>query len=228
MDEVQAPLADGRRAHIVFTDRGDGDLRIDASPDERDRRRGLVAPGGWTALRQVHGATVVEVAVPGQHHGVEADAAITAASGAPIAVQTADCAPIAMVAHGGAIGVVHAGWRGLLAGVIAEAAGRLALVADGPYRAVLGPCIHAECYEFSEPDLAGLADRFGPSVRARTSDGAPALDVPAAVAAATSELGIELDLTRWGCTACGGRWFSHRARAEPERQVIVAWIDDPR
>jgi polyphenol oxidase len=224
-------LASGRLAHLVFTDRDAGDLRIGAPRAERDARRSALAPGAWTALRQVHGASVVEVHAPGQHHGVEADAAVTAISNAPLAVQTADCAPIALLAHGGAVGVVHAGWRGLMAGVVAEAANRLAGLAEGPYLAVLGPCIHPECYAFSEPDLAVLVDRFGPGVRGETSDGAPALDVPAAVAASVAELAIELDIeldtSRTACTACGGRWFSHRARGERARQALVVWIEDP-
>jgi polyphenol oxidase len=219
------PLGDGRRARLVFTDRSHGDLRIGVASAERDQRRAAVAPGPWTALRQVHGAAVVEVHTPGQHHGVEADAAVTAVSDAPLAVQTADCAPIALIAEGGAVGVVHAGWRGLADGVVAEAVSRLARLAGGPYRAVLGPCIHAECYEFGDADLETLVDRFGPSVRSVTSAGGSALDLPAAVEVALSELDVPLDASPSACTSCGGNWYSHRARQEVERQVLVAWIE---
>jgi polyphenol oxidase len=223
---VKVQLADGRQAHLVFTDRSHGDLRNGALAPVRDARRAAIAPLPWTSLTQVHQAAVVEVTASGEHAGVEADAAVTSVTGAVLAVQTADCAPIAVIAHGGALAVVHAGWRGLLAGVVDEALGRLRRLAAGPYRAVLGPCIHPECYEFSEPDLSLLVDRFGPAVRSTTADGRPAFDLPAAAVAALTELDVEVDLSNSSCTACDQRWFSHRARGELDRQVLVAWIEE--
>src|SRR4051794_17563047 len=83
--------------HTVFTSADDGDLRIDAPPDALDRRRRAIAPAPWTWLHQVHGAEVVVVHTPGDHAGAEADAAVTAATGAVLAVQTADCASILLV-----------------------------------------------------------------------------------------------------------------------------------
>jgi polyphenol oxidase len=177
----------------------------------------------------VHGAAVVEVTEPGEHAGAEADAAVSAATGAVLAVQTADCAPLALVADGGAIGVVHAGWRGLLDGVVERAVGRLRGLAPGPYRALLGPCIGPECYEFGIEDLEAMVQRFGPEVRSATREGRPALDLRVAAAAALAELETtletRLDDRSVACTACGGRWFSHRARGETERQALVAWIE---
>ena len=55
-------------------------------------------------MHQVHGATVVRVAEPGGGAGLEADAAVTAASGAVLAVQVADCAPVALVGSNGVVG----------------------------------------------------------------------------------------------------------------------------
>lgn len=227
MAEVVATLADRRRARIVFTEARHGDLGIDAPPGERDARRHAVVPGPWTALRQVHGAEVVRVEAAGQHHGAAADAAVTASSASPIAVQTADCAPIALLAEGGAVGVVHAGWRGLVSGVVERAVAALTELAGPPVRAVLGPCIHPECYEFADPELAAMVRRFGEGVRATTAAGTPALDLPNAVRLALEEVEVPLDTSHCTCTACGGRWFSHRARGETARQVLVAWIEDP-
>lgn len=221
-------LQDGRHARIVFTDRSVGDLGQGSAGADLDRRRSQVAPWPWTTLQQVHGATAVIVEHPGAMQDAPADAAVTSCSGAVLAVQTADCAPIALVAEAGAIGVVHAGWRGLAAGVIPAAVDALRRLADGPCRAVLGPCIGPECYEFGTADLDLLAERFGPDVRSATSDGRPALDLRAAVAAALAEVGVPLDDRAVACTACGGRWFSHRARGEVERQVVAAWIESAR
>ena len=210
----------------MFTDRSQGDLGRHVPAAQLDRRRASIAPLPWTSLDQVHGAVVVQVSHPGHQHDVEADAAITTVSGAALSIQTADCAPIALVAEGGAIAVVHAGWRGLAEGVIERAVTELRSIAAGPYRALLGPCIGAECYEFGEGDLEPLIDIFGSAIGSATTAGRPALDLPAAVDVALQREGIVVDRGLWGCTACGGRWYSHRARQEHQRQALVAWIEE--
>lgn len=219
-------LADGRQAHLVFTSRADGDLAVGSGDPALDDRRRAIAPTPWTWLRQVHGAEVVQVDRPGAHAGVEADAAVTTTSGCVLAVHTADCAPIAVVADDGGLAVIHAGWRGLMAGVVEHAVGVLDALVGGGRAAVLGPCIHPECYEFSEFDLAAVEHRFGPAVRAETADGRPALDVPAASAVALGLAGVPLAGSSPGCTACGSGWYSHRARGDSGRQALVAWIED--
>jgi copper oxidase (laccase) domain-containing protein len=164
------------------------------------------------------------VTAPGEHAGRGADAAVTATPGCTLAVRTADCAPIVLVGER-AVGVVHAGWRGLAAGVVARAAAAMGELGDAPVEAHLGPCIRPGCYEFGETDLEGVAARFGPGVRATTTWGSPALDLPAAVAAALEEVGVERLHDTAGCTACDRRWFSHRARGEPQRVATLAWIE---
>ena len=207
-----------------FTDARDGDLAIGVDPAELLARRDALADGvAWTWLRQVHGAEVVVVDRPGAHAGAEADAAVTVTPGVVLAVQTADCAPILLSGPAG-IGVVHAGWRGLVAGVVAAAAGALESLGAPPVRAVLGPCIRGRCYEFGEPELTEIADRFGPSVRTRTAWDAPALDLAAGVAAACAELGLALE-DAGTCTACSPHHFSHRARGDLGRQALVARFD---
>lgn len=226
MDERIVALADGRRTHLVFTGVADGDLSVSSGDPALASRRAAIAPAPWTWLRQVHGIDVVVVDAAGEKAGTEADAVVTVASGAAVAVHTADCAPIAVVADDGGLAVVHAGWKGLLAGVVERAVAELDRLVGGPRAAVLGPCIHPECYEFSDFDLAALEHRFGPAARGRTSDGRPAFDLPAAVAVALGELGVPLASSSPACTACGDGWYSHRARGEAGRQALVAWIED--
>ena len=171
----------------------------------------------------MHGSTVVVVDAPGQHAGAAADAAVTATPGCTLAVRTADCAPVILVGRR-SVGLVHAGWRGLLDGVVSAAAAAMAALDDPPAAAHLGPCIRAGCYEFAGPERAVLAERFGPAVLATTVWGTPAVDLPAAVAAAVAEVGVPALADTAGCTACDHRWYSHRGHGDVERFATVAWI----
>jgi YfiH family protein len=177
----------------------------------------------WTWLRQVHGAGVVVVEEPGQFAGAVADAAVTSVPGAALAVGSGDCAPVALLADG-AVGVVHAGWRGLVTGVIPAAVAALRGLGATDIRAVLGPCIHAGCYEFGEADLDGAAAVLGDCVRGRTTAGTPALDVPAAVAGGLAAAGVGRVEDVGVCTACSTDHWSYRARGDRSRQALVAWL----
>jgi YfiH family protein len=198
---------------------------VDGDPTDLARRRTALADPPWTWLRQVHGGRVVTVGRPGDAAGEEADGAVTAVSGAVLAVHTADCGPVALIADGGAVAVAHAGWRGLVAEVVPTAVGRLAHAGPGPVRAVVGPLIGPECYEFGSDDLRVLSQRLGTTVAARTASGAPALDLRAAIRSALAGAGVEQVDFVGGCTACGADAFSHRARGDRGRQALLVWID---
>ncbi len=190
---------------------------------------------------QVHGGTVIVVAprtrrvvpITGSVETVHAVAAGTGdalVSGAPrvaVAVLTADCASIALGSPEGIFGAVHAGWRGLVAGVVEEAVAAMGSLGATDVVGALGPCIHPECYEFSEPDLDRVAARYGEAVRGRTSSGRPALDLPAAVSAALAGAGVRQVPGVAACTACAGNYFSHRARHDRGRQALVVWSAGP-
>ena len=177
----------------------------------------------WTWLRQVHGTDVVVVRAPGEHAGARADAAVTATPGAALAVGAGDCAPVVLLGQG-AVGVVHAGWRGLVAGVIPAAVAALRALGAADIRAVLGPCIRPGCYEFGAADLDRAAAVLGDGVRGRTATGAPALDVPAAVASALGAAGVRRIEDVGVCTACSAGHWSYRARGDRQRQALVAWL----
>jgi polyphenol oxidase len=151
---------------------------------------GLPVPTDWVWLRQVHGAAVHEAGGPTPpEEPPVADAAVTAIRGLPLAIVTADCAPV-VLANDDAIGVVHAGHRGLLAGVIEAAVTRVRGLGEGEVHAFLGPCIRPLRYEFGARDLEVLASRLGDEVKGRTRDGRPALDIPAAVRIALCRAGV--------------------------------------
>lgn len=212
----------GRTSHHRFTTREHGDLAI-GSVDVAARRAAIVDLP-WTWLRQVHGPRVVTVTAPGEHAGAEADAAVTAVSGAVLAVQVADCAPVVLLADG-VVGVAHAGWRGLVAGVLPATVEAMRALGAGQVQALLGPCVHPGCYEFGEAALTEVGSALGRQVAGRTASGRPALDVPAAVAASLASVGVPVDRSSSTCTACtpDGHW-SHRARADVERQAALAWL----
>lgn len=103
---------------------------------------GLDTEPGW--LTQVHGKAV---RLAGDTAPVEADAAIARDPGATVAVLTADCLPILLCAdQGDEIAAVHAGWRGLAAGIVAETIARME---TPPARllAWLGPAISQPAFE---------------------------------------------------------------------------------
>jgi YfiH family protein len=167
---------------------------------------------------------VVTVTAPGEHAGAEADAAVSDVAGCVLAVRTADCAPVVLLGQA-AVGVVHAGWRGLEAGVVEAAVASLRDLGDEPQRAHLGPCIRPGCYEFAGPELDRLVQRFCPAVRSSTTGGTVGVDLPAAVRAALAATGVTDVRDEAGCTACDRRWFSHRARAEQERFATTVWLE---
>ncbi|MDP8938423.1 MAG: polyphenol oxidase family protein [Actinomycetota bacterium] len=215
-------------ASVRFTGRAEGDMGhggryvLDVEPDVEARRRAVVdAP--WTWLRQVHGADVVEVRGPGDGAGTRADAAVTTEAGCALAVLTADCAPVALSSPEGVIGVAHAGWMGLLAGVLERTVDRMRALGASEVAAVVGPCIRAECYEFGTEHLDRVAARLGEGVRGTSATGTPALDVPAAARSALATVGVSDVVEAGRCTACDPDYFSWRAGGEMARQAVVAW-----
>ncbi len=213
-----------------FTDRADGDFAVDAEPVALARARARVAPGTWTWLRQVHGADVVVVGEPGAHAGAAADAAVTAVPGAVLAVNTADCAGVLLAGpspSGVVVGAAHAGWRGLHRGVLEATVEAMRDLGAERVHWCLGPCISPSRYEFGGDDLELVVARYGDVVRGVTSDGAPALDLRAGVAAALDAAGALGPADRAvECTASDPRFYSWRARKDAGRQTAAIWSTD--
>jgi hypothetical protein len=212
-------LAGGIR--VRSTGYGQGDLGGDGPEVERRRRAVVELP--WSVLEQVHGARVLLVERPGAGSGEAADAAVTTSGGAALAVLTADCAPVALASPEKILGIVHAGWRGLRAGVLESAVQAMRRLGATRVEAVIGPCIHPCCYAFGTAELDQLEGRYGPSVRASDRDGKPALDLPAGVRAALHTSGVELAGDADVCTSCSDSHWSWRRAATDRRQATVAW-----
>lgn len=157
---------------------------------------------------QTH-STIVNRAQAGSR-GIPGDALWTDEPGVPIVVLGADCVLIALARANGdapALAVLHAGWRGLVDGIVEAAAGAL----GGRLAAIVGPAIGPCCYEVGE-DVAGrFRDRFGPGIVSRGK-----LDLWTAAELAAREAGAteveRLDL----CTACRpDLFFSERRTGRP-------------
>lgn len=167
----------------------------------------------WATVTQVHGAAVVEASEPGNLG--EADAMVTTQPGLPLAVGTADCVPV-IIEGPGAVAVVHAGWRGVVAGVVR--AGIDAMIAAGaqPERAAIGPAIGECCFEVG-PEVADQLARWVGT----TSWGTTSIDL---VGAIVDQLG-PLDVWRSeSCTFTSQSLFSYRRDHTDSRQTAVAWL----
>jgi len=137
-------LSEGPFASLNLGDHVGDDPECVARNRARVRDRlGLSAEPLW--LRQVHGCEVAQVSEAAA--GCAADAAVARGAGQVCAVMTADCLPVLLCDRGGrAVAAVHAGWRGLAAGVL-EAA--VAALGSSPDRVLawLGPAIGPDAFE---------------------------------------------------------------------------------
>jgi polyphenol oxidase len=182
-------------------------------------------------LNQVHGADVLHVTKPGEHDGVRGDSLVTTAPNLVLGVWHGDCASVTFAGHttggSGVLGVAHAGWRGLVGGVLDATAASMRNMGAVTVAAEIGPHIGPCCYEFGRADLATVAESVGVEpayLTGRTRYGQPALDVAAAARAALAR--HDITVTSVGpCTGCDAATFwSHRARRESGRQVTAAWM----
>lgn len=170
---------------------------------------------------------MVVVPAPGMGVGREGDALVSRHPRAALAVFTADCAPVALASPEGVIGVAHAGWRGLVAGVLGHTVAAMRALGAGWIEAALGPCIHPGCYDFGAAELEAVVGVAGPGARGRTGGGGLALDLPGAVRGALGAAGVDLVTQVDRCTACSPELFSFRASGDSQRQAAVIWLAQP-
>ncbi len=210
----------GRRGGVSdgpFSSLNLGALTADQPANVAENRRRLVdAVGGdgetATMAWQVHGADVREVTAepssgiflrPGEEPFPKSDGLVTSVPGRTMTLLTADCLPIAIArADGGRLALLHAGWRGLEAGIAeagATSVGGEALAAVGPGA---GPC----CYEVGEDVASRLRARFGDDV---IREGRA--DLWLCAERALRQAGVESVAVAGECTICTPeRYFSHR------------------
>ncbi|MPZ54106.1 MAG: hypothetical protein GEU79_15475 [Acidimicrobiia bacterium] len=200
---------------VVFSESSDGDLRtVDARRSLASR---LGISGDWATVRQTHGAGV-RFAQAGGDQG-ESDALITGPNGPPIAVFTADC--VGIVARGDKhVAVIHAGWRGIVSGVVESLRREFDERGDRVHGAWIGPSIGPCCYEVGDE----VTTRFPPSCRTETTWGTSAVDL---WKAAEERLGADEVWTARICTRHESGWWSYRKDGTRSRMAAVAWAGEP-
>lgn len=165
--------------------------------------------GGGEGLPQADGQVVATVG------GAEGEAASTAASWLAPLVLVADCLPVAIAGPGG-IGMLHCGWRPLVAGIIG--AGTTAIAARA---AAIGPGIGPCCFEVGEEVHAAFAGfALGPGIKRGRN-----LDLPEIAARLLARAGVT-HIERSGiCTRCDAdNFYSHRRDgARAGRQAGLVW-----
>jgi YfiH family protein len=175
--------------------------------ENRDRVRAEAGAARLAQGRQVHGA---RVAVESQGI-VEADGQATARRGVAPTVLVADCLPIALVSPE-AVAMLHAGWRGLAEGVVAEGVAALRGLGASRIAAAIGPGAGPCCYEVGDE----VRSVFGCDGQTIDLKAIAREHLQAAGAGEVHDVGI--------CTICDERFFSHRReRGLTGRQAGVVW-----
>jgi YfiH family protein len=195
--------------------------------DVLDRWWALGRAAGATRIvhgHQVHGAVVRvhDDGSPGLHVAPATDGHVTRTPGVLLAVSVADCVPVAVVDPGTrAVALLHAGWRGVAAGILERGLQVLAERMQVPAEDVhvhLGPAICGRCYEVGPEVHRGLG---------LTEPATPeAVDLRAVLADRALAAGVRGDRLSAStlCTRCGDApFFSHRG-GRPERQIAFLGV----
>lgn len=195
----------------------------DAAAVTENNRRMLsvfdVTPEQAATAWLVHGRSVAVVdRADAGHHRTNVDAILTRERGLALTMRFADCVPV--VVHDrvrGAIGLAHAGWRGVAANVVAATLDAMREAFGSDPRDVwagIGPCIGVDKYRVG-PDVIATVAAACPAdvpIAQHQPDGSVHLDLNAAVAAQLRACGVIHVEDSKVCTATRtDEWFSHRA-----------------
>jgi hypothetical protein len=240
-----APGLESQGLLVAFTERAGGvsdgpfrglNLGLKSGDDPamvmENRRRLILALGipEFACPRQAHSANIAQVSPESAGKGfadpAEAfpatDALVTSSPGVPIAVLAADCIPVAIAdPSSGKVAVIHAGWRGVAAGMVRVALGQFA----DPSRteAVVGPGVGPDHYEVGEDVAAAVSAGSAGGAVTRREGERLLLDLPGTVARTLENLGVKRVERADQCTACqSDRFFSYRRDGRTGRQALIA------
>jgi polyphenol oxidase len=187
----------------------------------------LDATGQRTVIhsRQVHENRVAEwfdPLPPGVLHVSGYDAHVTDRPGVLLSVSIADCVPVFLVAEGSrAVGMVHAGWRGVAASIVERSIESLTArtgESEGSLWLHCGPSICGTCYEVGPEVHAGVRPGEAPPGEAEP------IDLRQAIAERATAAGLSLDriTSSSHCTLCGpSDFFSHRGGSKGRQMGVL-------
>jgi hypothetical protein len=198
---------------------GDDPAHVAENRARLRRELGLPAEPLW--LTQVHGIAVAE----GQ--GADADASVAFGPGTVCTVMTADCLPLLLCDRAGTrVAAVHAGWRGLLAGVIEAAVARLD-TSGAELLVWLGPAIGPDAFEVGDEvraafvaEDAAAAAAFRPSPAGRWL-----ADIYALARRRLARCGVNAVYGGELCTYHDAeRFYSYRRDGVTGRMASLIWL----
>jgi YfiH family protein len=183
--------------------------------------------------KQVHGVNCVEVNTAQQECG-EVDALWTRQENFPIAVVTADCVPLFLMRKDQtAVAAIHAGWRGTFARItevffknLQKTEGKK-FTDPAEWKALLGPCIRACCYEVSADLIEQFAQEFSPLARSKIEPTPRHLDLIALNRSSLESMGLSEIEVHPDCTFCkkdaqgNEQYFSYRRGDRGSRQYSM-------
>jgi YfiH family protein len=195
-----------------------------AVADNRERLRAALGVRGLVFMRQVHG-DVVAVVDDVREQPPEADALVTSTPGLALVVLVADCTPVLLSDRAaGVVAAVHAGRRGLAAGVLPAAIAAMSRLRARPERmhALVGPSICPEHYEVPA-EMRDEVERDAPGSAASTAAGTPAIDVRAGLLRQLHDAGLQHWQVLPQCTAEDPHYYSYRRDGTTGRFAGVVW-----
>ncbi len=201
----------------------------DHDPGVDENRRAVIqslrmkAKPRW--LRQVHGSQCVDAARV--EDGVQADASVTFDTDNSCVIMTADCLPVVFTSIAGdRAGAAHAGWRGLVGGVLEATIAALDTPPEELF-AWIGPAISGAVYEVDAPVRDAFLHEQPQDESAFVSNrpGHWLADLPMLAAARLNRVGIHHVSSAELCTyAEESRFYSYRRDGSTGRMATFIWL----
>jgi len=182
----------------------------------------LDLPGEPVWLEQIHSNRAVSAVKTESLQ--QADASYTAEAGVVCAVMTADCLPLLVcAADGSQVAAIHAGWRGLLAGVVANT---LSAMQDNELLVWLGPAIGPDCFEVGVEVRDAFVQKSAAFMTAfkQQSNGKWLADIYQLARIDLATLGIDKIYGGGFCTVTEQeRFYSYRRDKQTGRMATLIW-----
>ena len=206
-----------------------GDEPVTVAANRRGLSQALELPSEPLWLRQIHGTQVVEAdrARSGTSHEIQADGSVTSVPGTVCVVMTADCLPVLLCDRAGTrVAALHAGWRGLVAGVL-EAGVAAMHCPPEQLMAWIGPAIGPTAFEVGDEVRAACVDH-DPAAGScfEASNQRWLADLPTLARQRLGSAGVgSVHGGRWCTWQDGERFFSYRRDGQTGRQASLIWLD---